>query len=93
MSGYAACFLGRFTVQKPDLTSEAQVDARGVPCPMPLLKAKLALNALQAGEVLYVMATDPGSQRDFKSFAQLAGHELLAEWSEASEYHYWLRKG
>lgn len=55
---------------------DAQVDARGLACPMPLLKAKLALNALQDGQVLQVLATDAGSQRDIASFCRLAGHQL-----------------
>jgi tRNA 2-thiouridine synthesizing protein A len=73
-------------------TYDAQVDARGLACPMPLLKAKLELNRLAPGQVLNVMATDAGSQRDFRAFARLAGHELLREEVEAGEYRYWLRK-
>lgn len=56
---------------------DEQVDAQGLACPMPLLKAKLALNGMQAGQVLQVLATDAGSQRDIASFCQLAGHQLL----------------
>lgn len=55
---------------------DEQVDARGLACPLPLLKAKLALNAMQAGQRLQVLATDAGSQRDIASFCQLAGHQL-----------------
>lgn len=55
---------------------DEQVDARGLSCPMPLLKAKLALNSLQPGQLLQVLATDAGSQRDIASFCQLAGHDL-----------------
>jgi tRNA 2-thiouridine synthesizing protein A len=54
-----------------------EVDARGLSCPMPLLKAKLALNGMAPGQVLQVLATDAGSQRDIASFCQLAGHQLL----------------
>ncbi len=70
----------------------AEVDARGLACPMPLLKAKLALNELPIGSVLKVLATDAGSQRDFRSFAKLAGHSLLHERLEQTVYTYWLRK-
>lgn len=77
-------------------TENAQVDdyldARGLTCPMPLLKAKLALNAMQSGQVLKVTATDAGSQRDFQRFAELSGHALLRSEDTAGEYHYWLRK-
>jgi len=55
-----------------------EVDAIGLDCPMPLLKAKRALNTLQSGETLRVLATDKGSQRDFEVFAQQSGHHLLA---------------
>jgi len=68
------------------------LDASGLACPMPLLKAKLALAQLNAGEVLKVTATDAASQRDFRSFARLAGHELLFETQADGAWHYWLRK-
>ncbi|HAC66414.1 MAG TPA: response regulator SirA, partial [Pseudomonas sp.] len=51
----------------------AQLDASGLSCPMPLLKAKLELNRLSSGDVLAVVATDAGSQRDFRTFAKLSG--------------------
>ncbi|UAW97502.1 sulfurtransferase TusA family protein [Halopseudomonas nanhaiensis] len=77
-------------------TENAQVDdyldARGLTCPMPLLKTKLALNAMQSGQVLKVSATDAGSQRDFQRFAELSGHVLLRSEHASGEYHYWLRK-
>ena len=73
-------------------TPDAELDASGLSCPMPLLKAKLALNGLASGQVLKVTATDPGSQRDFQSFARLAGHALLREDVEEGVYRYWLRK-
>jgi TusA-related sulfurtransferase len=71
---------------------DAELDASGLNCPMPLLKAKLELNRLPSGAVLKVMATDPGSQRDFRSFARLAGHQLLHEEEDGAVYRYWLRK-
>jgi TusA-related sulfurtransferase len=73
-------------------TCDAEVDATGLNCPLPLLKAKLELNRLTSGMVLKVIATDAGSQRDFRSFARLAGHELLHERVESGVYTYWLRK-
>lgn len=74
------------------IACDAELDASGLSCPMPLLKAKLELNRLASGAVLKVIATDPGSQRDFRSFARLAGHELQHEEAEAGTYRYWLRK-
>lgn len=71
---------------------DAELDALGLACPMPLLKAKLELNRLPSGAVLKVTASDPGSQRDFRSFARLAGHQLLREEVADGVYRYWLRK-
>ena len=78
--------------QSQSLVFDAEVDAVGLDCPMPLLKAKLELNRLASGAVLKVVASDPGSQRDFRSFAQLAGHALLREEAGDGLYRYWLRK-
>ncbi|WP_416426562.1 sulfurtransferase TusA family protein [Pseudomonas sp. App30] len=71
---------------------DAELDASGLNCPLPLLKAKMELNRLQAGAVLKVIATDAGSQRDFHSFARLAGHALLHETVRDGVYTYWLKK-
>ena len=71
---------------------DAELDASGLNCPLPLLKAKLELNRLASGAVLKVIATDAGSQRDFRTFARLAGHTLLQEQAEAGVYTYWLQK-
>ncbi|MDD0975754.1 sulfurtransferase TusA family protein [Pseudomonas fontis] len=75
-----------------DQSCDAELDASGLNCPLPLLKAKLELNRLASGAVLKVIATDGGSQRDFRTFAKLAGHTLLAEKVEAGVYTYWLKK-
>ncbi|MCP1474952.1 tRNA 2-thiouridine synthesizing protein A [Pseudomonas sp. EB276 TE3739] len=71
---------------------DVELDASGLNCPLPLLKAKMELNKLSSGAVLKVIATDAGSQRDFRTFAKLAGHELLREEDEAGVYRYWLKK-
>jgi len=71
---------------------DAELDARGLSCPLPLLKAKLELNRLSSGAVLKVTATDPGSQRDFHTFAKLAKHCLVREEVEGGLFRYWLRK-
>jgi TusA-related sulfurtransferase len=72
--------------------SDAELDASGLNCPLPLLKAKMELNRLASGSVLKVTATDAGSQRDFRTFAQLSGNVLIGEQVEESVFHYWLRK-
>lgn len=74
------------------LAHDAELDASGLNCPLPLLKAKMELNKLTRGAVLKVIATDAGSQRDFRTFARLAGHTLLREEDEAGVYRYWLKK-
>ena len=71
----------------------ACLDATGLHCPMPLLKAKQALNALQPGEHLEVVATDPGSVRDFEVFSAQSGHPLLESRQEDGRYYYLLEKG
>lgn len=70
-----------------------KVDARGLQCPMPLLKAKQALNRVAPGEIVEVLATDAGSWRDFHVFATQGSHELLKAEEVDGEYHYQLRKG
>ncbi len=69
-----------------------EVDARGLRCPMPLLKAKQALNAMQVGEELRLLATDPGSRRDMRAFAEQSGHQLLESSEQDGEFCYRLRK-
>lgn len=54
------------------------LDTQGLACPLPILKAKKALRALQAGNTLEVLATDPGSQLDFEAFCKATGHKLLS---------------
>lgn len=76
-----------------EVTADAVLDACGLTCPMPLLKAKLALNGLQPGQVLQVMATDAASRRDFSAYARLAGHSLLREEEQGGVFRYWLQKG
>ena len=75
--------------------SEAGVvllDVKGLNCPMPLLKAKKALNELEPGALLRVLATDPGSVRDFQVFSQQSGHELLESKEDAGSFEYLLQK-
>ena len=68
------------------------VDASGLQCPMPLLKAKQALNKMADGELLKVVATDGGSVRDFKSIIDLTNHTLVDCIEESASYVYYIRK-
>ena len=62
-----------------EVNVDVEVDARGMNCPLPILKAKKALSAMQTGQVLRVLATDAGSTRDFQAFARQTGNELVAQ--------------
>jgi TusA-related sulfurtransferase len=59
--------------------ADKELDTRGLNCPLPILKAKKALAELASGQVLRVLATDPGSLRDFQAFARQTGHVLLGQ--------------
>jgi len=59
------------------LQADREVDARGLNCPLPILRTKKALNDMASGQVLRVLATDPGSVRDFEAFAKQTGNQLL----------------
>jgi tRNA 2-thiouridine synthesizing protein A len=61
---------------------DREVDARGLNCPLPILKAKKALAELQSGQVLKVLSTDSGSERDFQAFSRQTGNEIVGR-SEA----------
>ena len=76
-----------------DSSAATLVDARGEACPMPLLKAKLALNALEQDQCVRVLATDAGSVRDFHAFVELSAHSLDAFAESDGTYEYLLRKG
>lgn len=56
---------------------DVEVDARGLKCPLPILRAKKVLSAMETGKVLRVLATDPGSVQDFQAFARQTGNKLL----------------
>ncbi|MDB2384404.1 sulfurtransferase TusA family protein [Endozoicomonas sp.] len=60
-----------------DVAVDLELDLKGMRCPLPLLKAKQAMSQLGSGQMLKVQATDPGSVRDFASYARIAGHELV----------------
>ena len=69
-----------------------EVDARGLNCPLPILKAKKALADMQSGQLLKVLATDTGSQRDFQAFAKQTGNELVEQKTVGDEFIHILRR-
>ena len=68
------------------------LDASGLNCPLPILKARKQLNALESGEVLYIVATDSGSVKDFDAFCKQTGHSLLESNEDQGKYHYYIQK-
>ena len=71
---------------------QKELDTRGLNCPLPILKAKKALADMHSGEVLRVVATDPGSVRDFQAFARQTGNELIEQTSASDEFVHFLRR-
>lgn len=69
-----------------------ELDARGLNCPLPILKAKKALADMASGELLKVVATDPGSTRDFQAFARQTGNELVEQAAADGVYVHVLRR-
>ncbi|WP_210394892.1 sulfurtransferase TusA family protein [Motiliproteus sediminis] len=68
------------------------IDASGLCCPLPLLKAKQGLNRLSSGQVVKVIATDAGSVRDFKAFTDQSGDQLLQSLEQDGQYIYLIQK-
>jgi len=69
------------------------LDASGLRCPMPLLKTKLELNSMAAGEELEVIATDAGSARDIPAFLELSDHKLMSSSEAAGQYRFVIKCG
>ncbi len=73
-------------------TATATLDTKGMSCPMPVLKARIWIKKLNAGETLEVYSTDPGSVRDFASFRTATGHDLIETGELEGVYRYLIRK-
>jgi len=74
------------------LDFDQELDTRGLSCPLPILKTKKSLNGLSSGQVLKIVATDPGSVKDMQAFARQTGHALLAANEENKEFVFYMRK-
>ena len=74
------------------MEAHKEIDTRGLNCPLPILKAKKALADMASGQVLKVVATDPGSMRDFQAFARQTGNELLEQQTQDAEFIHYLRR-
>ena len=73
--------------------SDQLLDACGLNCPLPLLKAKQALSKMEVGQVLKVVATDAGSVRDFKAYTDQSDHVLLESFTDHNKFIYLIRRG
>jgi len=71
---------------------DKELDARGLNCPLPILRTKKALSALAAGETLAVTATDPGSLKDMQAFCKQTGNELVSSSTNQGEFEFLIRK-
>jgi len=71
---------------------DKELDARGLNCPLPILRTKKSLAELTAGQVLKVIATDPGSVKDMQAFAKQTGNELLSSAEAGGEYMFFMKK-
>jgi tRNA 2-thiouridine synthesizing protein A len=69
-----------------------ELDARGLNCPLPILRTKKMLNELASGEVLKIVATDPGSVKDFQAFAKQTGNDLLSSAEAGGEFVFFMKK-
>jgi tRNA 2-thiouridine synthesizing protein A len=69
-----------------------ELDASGLNCPLPILRAKKTLNKMESGQVLRVIATDPGSVKDFDAFAKQTGNELMNTEQEGDKYTFFIKK-
>ena len=70
-----------------------ELDATGLNCPLPILHAKKALNGLETGKILHIIATDPGSVKDFEAFAKQTGNELMSSSEEDGKFMFFMKKG
>ena len=71
---------------------DQELDACGLNCPLPILRAKKSLSSLESGQVLRIIATDPGAVKDFEAFAKQTGNELLESSEEGGKFHFLVKK-
>jgi tRNA 2-thiouridine synthesizing protein A len=71
---------------------DQELDACGLNCPLPILRAKKALSGMDAGKVLHIIATDPGSVKDFEAFSKQTGNELLDSKEDDGKFYFHIKK-
>lgn len=75
------------------MTVDKHLDAKGLACPMPIVKTKKAIQELESGQVLEVATTDAGAKADLTAWASSTGHSLLDDSEENGVYNFWIQKG
>lgn len=75
------------------MNADQVLDAKGLACPMPIVKTKKAINELQSGQVLEIHTTDKGAKNDLAAWAKSGGHELLKFEEENNVLKFWIQKG
>lgn len=76
-----------------DIKADETLDARGLSCPMPVLKTKKQVGKMSSGQILEILGTDPGTANDLPSFAKRGGHEYLGEKADQGFTRYYIRVG
>ena len=71
---------------------DQELDATGLNCPLPILRAKKTLGGMETGQVLHVIATDPGSVKDFEAFAKQTGNQLMESREEGGKFYFLIKK-
>ena len=71
---------------------DQELDASGLNCPLPILRAKKSLSSMETGQVLHIIATDPGSVKDFEAFAKQTGNELMESKEEGGKFHFLIKR-
>lgn len=77
---------------KKSASHDKSLDAKGLNCPLPILKAKIELNKMQAGEILFVEATDPHSTVDFEAYCARTGHEIVKQGENDGIIEFYIRR-
>jgi tRNA 2-thiouridine synthesizing protein A len=71
---------------------DRELDASGLNCPLPILRAKKTLADMESGQILHIIATDPGSVKDFEAFAKQTGNELMSSGEEGGKFSFMMKK-
>jgi tRNA 2-thiouridine synthesizing protein A len=78
----------------PDgITADRTLDAKGLSCPMPLLRTKKEIDKIASGQILEILGTDPGSRNDLPGWAERSGHQFMGEKEDSGFFRFYIKKG